>query len=283
MTIGSRFSRPVRWLPLIATLVACGSSGSAGGIEAGGTNSGGGSGAGGIDSSHSGGTTGDGGATDATGGADGTQGGGGSSVKCSNSDPKTLPIDASGRVERACNAWDIQGGWYCFDDNINPTSCIDGKIPYRASAAGMCLSGYTTIDPTFAAYGATIGLSLNSEVGAKLAYDAAANGVTGIQIQVTGNTGGNPLHVMFTGSANPGMSPYVEVKGTGSFEIPIAEARVPETWSGPEAGQMADPSNIWDIRFQILGGLNAANYDFCITRVTPLTAASGGAGGTGGP
>jgi hypothetical protein len=66
------------------------------------------------------------------------------------------------------------------------------------------------------------------------------------------------------------MSPYVEVKETGSFDVPIAEAKVPTSWNGPEAGQVADPANIWDLRFQILGGITAANYDFCITRVTPL-------------
>ena len=192
---------------------------------------------------------------------------------CSNTDLDTLPIDAGGRVELACNNWKIQGSWYCFDDNVNPTSCIDGKTPYRASSGGMCLSGYTTVDPTFAAYGAAIGLSLNADVSAKSAYDAAANGVAGFQIEVTGELGGSPLQVMFTGSATPGYSPFVEVNGAGTFDVPIEEASVPASWNVPEAGQHASASNVWDIRFQIPGGSRAFSYNFCITRVTPLTTA----------
>lgn len=202
----------------------------------------------------------------ATGGTAGTGGGG---TACGATG--TLTIDASGHVDRACNDWGIEGNWYCFDDNVNPTSCIDGRTPYRASATGMCLSGYTTVDPTFAAYGATLGLSLNSTVGAKAAYDAAQNGVTGFRIRVSGELGGHALKVIFTGAAEPGMSPFVEVNGTGSFDVLIADAVVPTSWSGPEAGERADPSNVWDIRFQIPGGIEASNYNFCITAVTPIT------------
>jgi hypothetical protein len=267
-------------LLLIVASGACGSAGSIGDAETGGAASGGNAGAGGLDANR-GGAIGTGGGT--MGGSGGPDGTGGSSAKCSNTDLDTLPIDAGGRVELACNNWNIQGGWYCFDDKINPTSCIDGKTPYRASAAGMCLSGYTTVDPTFAAYGAALGLSLNAAVGTKSAYDATANGVKGFKIEVTGDLGGSPLLVLFTGSADPGASPFVEVNGTGTFDIPIADARVPETWSVPEAGERASAANLWDIRFQIPGGARAFSYNFCITSVTPLTTSNtGGMGNTGG-
>src|SRR5262245_18748708 len=96
--------------------------------------------------------------------------GSGTGAECSNSNPRTLPIDEAGWVARECNDRNIQGAFYCYDDMINPTSCpapaADGTRPppYR-DGAGMCISGNTTIDATFAAWGAGLGLSLNESGG----------------------------------------------------------------------------------------------------------------------
>jgi hypothetical protein len=205
---------------------------------------------------------------------------------CSNTDRSTLPIDEGGWVARECNDRMIQGAFYCYADTVNPTSCppeaADGTRPppYR-TGAGMCLSGNTTVDPTFAAWGAGLGLGLNESGGmgsSKSAYDAAGNGVTGFHIDITGSTGGLPLRVGFTGSANPmGAQPFVQFPGgTMSLDVAIADALVPTTWTDPNAGQMANPNAIFDMQVQIAGGEAAAAYDFCIAKVTPI--AMGGPG-----
>ena len=203
-------------------------------------------------------------------------------VVCSNADKSTLPIDAKGWVARECNERNIQGAFYCYDDGVNPTSCppaaADGTRPppFRAGG-GMCISGNTTLDPTYAAWGAGIGLSLGDSGGmpsVKSAYDATANGVTGFHLDITGTTGNLPLRVGYTGAAAPvGAQPFVPFPaGATDLDVLIADALVPESWTtDPNAGTHANPSSIFDLQVQITGGDAATTYDFCITNVTPIT------------
>jgi hypothetical protein len=205
---------------------------------------------------------------------------------CTNPAGAALPIDESGWVARECNDHMIQGAFYCYTDNINPTSCpaaaADGTRPppFRPNG-GMCISGSTTVDPTYAAWGAGLGLSLNdagSPSFVKSAYNATANGVTGFQILIAGDTGGRPLRVGFTGAAMPtGAQPFVEfAAGSTNLEVAIQDAVVPSSWTtDPNAGMVADPANIYDIQVQIPGGDIATNYDFCIAGIQPV--------GPGGP
>jgi hypothetical protein len=242
-----------------------GSSGSSGSTNTGGTS----------------GSTGTGGTSGSSGtGTGGSSGSGG--AMCSNSDLSTLPIDEDGWVAKECNDRGIQGAFYCYDDGVNMTSCpvpaADGTRPppYRAGG-GMCVSGTTTLDPTYAAWGAGIGLSLADSGGmpsVKGPYNATANGVTGFHIDITGSTGMLPLRVAYTGSATPeGAQPFVQFPaGATSLDVPIADALVPESWTtDPNAGMHADPASIFDLQVQITGGDAASTYDFCIAKVTPIT------------
>lgn len=240
------------------------------------------------------GTGGSGGGGSGAGGSSGSSSGTGGSgaAMCSNSDRSTLPIDEEGWVARECNDKQIQGAFYCYTDGVNPTSCPpaaeDGTRPppFRAGG-GMCISGNTTLDPTYKAWGAGLGLSLNDD-GAptfvKNAYNATANGVTGFHLDITGSTGNLPLRVGYTTAAAPmGAQPFVQFPaGATSLDVPIADALVPESWTtDPNAGLHADPSAIFDLQVQITGGDAAAAYDFCITNVTPIT--DGGSGGYTAP
>jgi Glycosyl hydrolase family 12 len=231
-----------------------------------------------------GGTPGAGGTTAGTVGAGGDTGG--TVVTCTNTDLTTLPVDASGWIARECNDRDIQGPFYCYTDKINPTDCMDGVVPYRAGS-GMCISGSTTVDATFAAYGAGIGIGLNESGGdasVKMPYDAAANGVLGFHIEITGSSGDLPIRIGFTNEAAPtGSSPFVEVPGPGSYDILLADALVPEAWGPPDGGKVPNPNAIYDIQVQIVGGNAAASYDFCVASVTPITDGSTPVGGNVAP
>jgi hypothetical protein len=206
---------------------------------------------------------------------------------CTNPAGDALPIDESGWVARECNDHGIQGAFYCYDDMINPTSCppaaADGTRPppFRAGS-GMCISGDTTVDPTYAAWGAGLGLSLNdagSPTFVKNAYNATGQGVTGFELLISGTTGGRPLRVGFTGSAMPeGAQPFVEFPaGATSLSVNIQDALVPATWTDPNAGTTADPAAVYDLQVQIPGGDVATHYDFCIAGMQPI--APGGPGG----
>ncbi len=202
---------------------------------------------------------------------DGTTTGDDGTLDCEGPVLDTLPIDSSGWIPRECTEFDIQGSWYCFDDGITETSCAGGAPPYQDNA--MCLSG-NALGPVDGAWGAGIGVGLNETGGAmsvKMPYDAAANGVLGFAIEVSGDTGGNALRIGFTGAAAPdGPSPFVTVPGAGSYEVMIEDALVPSSWMVPQAGDTPDPSAIYDVQIQLATDANAAPFDFCITSLTPL-------------
>ncbi len=199
---------------------------------------------------------------------------------CTNADISTLPIDETGWVARDCNNAGIQGAFYCYDDGINPSGCTSGVAPFTPGM-GMCLQGSTSVDPDFAAWGAGIGLSLNDSgetaamASVKGPFDATANGLLGFNILITGDTGGLPIRIQFTKEAEPtAPSPFVQLPGAGTtpYEIMIADALVPESWmtcTGDEC--LADPTSLYDIQIQVVGGEDAANYNFCVESITPIT------------
>jgi hypothetical protein len=181
-----------------------------GGVGVGGATTGGvGGGVGGATGGVGGGVGG------ATGGAGGSVAGdagtaGVAPVVCTNTDQTALPIDADGWVARECNERGIQGPWYCYADGIATSSCVDGTVPYRAGA-GMCISGSTIVDTTYAAWGAGIALGLNESgdmggtaASVKSAYNATMNGVTGFEVEITGTTGNLPIRIGFTGAGGRG-------------------------------------------------------------------------------
>jgi hypothetical protein len=195
---------------------------------------------------------------------------------CSNTADMTLvPIDATGWVARECTDYFIQGAWYCYDDGINESGCTMGTPPYDAASAGMCLTGVTTVDATFAAWGAGIGLALNDSgteggmTSVKSSYDAMANGYNGVHLVITGDTGGLGLRVNFSVSADTTgtISPFWAVPGPGTYDIKIADAVVPEAWMAPESGTTGNPAAVYDVQVQVAGGETAANYNFCITEL----------------
>jgi hypothetical protein len=195
-----------------------------------------------------------------------------------------LPIDETAWINRECTDFGIQGAWYCYDDGINPSGCPADSKPY-VPGRGMCLTGSTTDDEL--AWGAGIGLSLNEsgEVdgmpSVKSPFDAAAAGIIGFEITIEGDTGGNEIRVAFKVNDVDDVAPFDDVPGADTYEVLIANAEVPSAWEVPNAGAVADPTSLLDIQIQIAGGTSNANYDFCITKITPITDGSAPQPGAG--
>jgi hypothetical protein len=195
---------------------------------------------------------------------------------CSNTDKSIIPIDETGWVAKECNNFGIQGSWYCYSDGINMSSCMKDTVPYTAGM-GMCLSGVLSADST--AWGAGVGLGLNDSgtnggttTSVKSPYNATMNGVLGFHVEISGDTGMQPVRIGFTGSEAPtDPSPFWEVPGPGKYDVKLADTLVPKAWDTPSAGTTADPTKLYDMQIQIAGGTIAANYNFCVTNVTPIT------------
>jgi hypothetical protein len=218
-----------------------------------------------------------------------SSGTGGAQASCSNTDKTIIPIDSTGWVPRNCDNYNIQGAWYCYTDGVGMSTCVTGKTPWVAASPGpgMCISGTTastTSNPS--AYGAAIGLSLNDSGGmnpTKSAYNATMNNIIGFNVTITGNTGGLPIRIGFTGAAmsnNP--APFVAVPGAGTYAIHFSSANVPSNWMVPNAGATVDPTMIFDIGFQIAAGPMAQTYDYCITALSPILSTSSSSSSSGG-
>jgi hypothetical protein len=199
-------------------------------------------------------------------------------VVCSNTDKTILTIDAKGWVDRACNDYNIQGAWYCFADTQGTSNCVKNQVPYVASPAGMCLSGKTST--ASGAYGAALGLELNSTGGAmsvKNAYDATLNNVVGFEITITGTTGGPGLRATFTtGASTTATQPFVELPGAGTYQVMLKDAQVPGSFFMPATAEVElNAAAIYDLQLAIPPNSNfAATFDYCITKIKPILASS---------
>lgn len=186
-------------------------------------------------------------------------------VECAG-EPDTVPIDASGVVVATCNNAGINGEWYCFDDGVNPSGCPHNAVPFDASRSGMCLTGTTTVDEDFAAWGAGIGLTLNSN----LAWNATSHHVIGFKIGMTGSSGGVTLRLSFANTPNPSdIPPSYDLPGPDEYYVLFDDAHIPD-WAGDNAGDPTDPTAIYSFSLAISGGTQNASYDFCITELTPI-------------
>lgn len=193
---------------------------------------------------------------------------------CSSTDKTILEMDPTGFISRACDNYGIQGAWYCFSDGSGTNSCVTGTPPYSTTSPGpgMCLSGGNqTI------YGAAIGLELNASGGAasvKSAYNAAGQAppIIGFEITLNGDTGGSILNVTFTGSATAPTSPAVTLPGLKgntpvTYDVLFADALETSVPASP----VVNPAAVYDVQVAVPKGV--ANYNYCITKIKPITAA----------
>jgi hypothetical protein len=222
-----------------------------------------GSGTGGINAGGAGGS----GATGGSSGAGGS-GGGTTGEELVNAegwvggDPATPDDDPLG----------IQGAWYGYGDN---TSCADltGLNPCNATE-GCCIDGATVKDPTFAAWGCGIGLSLNATGGTTSVKNAFTGLARNFAVTLTGDTGGLKVRIGFPQAAETAgaVAPYKEipaVAGSAEATVSFEEAQYPSWCAGNAAcdgkeGLKADPASSYDIQFQVPGGESVSTFDFCI-------------------
>ena len=189
--------------------------------------------------------------------------------------PVAVPMDESCWVPRVSNRGQIQGSWYGFADE-KVVKIPEGFCPYRPGDAAMCLVGETIVDPTFEAWGAGVGLDLNFPEGGKgpedkLPWNAAARKIVGFHVAVVG-TVPQGLRVNFTTVAvATEAQPCFELPEVpGTYDVRFEQAIVPEDWDTETAGMTVDPSGIYSIEFQVIGGELGAPFDFCVTSLAPI-------------
>jgi hypothetical protein len=197
---------------------------------------------------------------------------------CTNTDPTQINIDSSGW---ACgNNYGIQGAWYCYTDGMGTSSCQGtGYVPYSASSSAMCISGSTSSPPSSTIYGAGVGLVLNQaehDVG-KSPYNASSKNVVGFAVTIAGDSGGSVLNINFPTSAANTASPSVTVPGVSSSSSPVtysvlfADAAI--TYNNKTPVSRVDPTSVYGLEVAMPADAVNRNYNYCVMKVVPLTAA----------
>src|SRR5262252_4587084 len=279
-----------------------GSFGGAGGSQGGNGGSGnqGGSAGGGTGGSSGAGTGGSAG----TGGARPDGGGAGDAsvpradasdaAVCTNTDMTVINVDSSARI--CNNQWGIKGAWYCYEDPLtaNPSCFMNGTStginPFIAGR-GMCISGTTSNSPT-AFTGAGVGMELNNIMptpASKQPYNTASppgggGAIIGFAITVTGDSGGSVFNINFPQlptlypppAPNTGESATVTVPGlsggTATYNVLIPQAMVADNSVFPPPA--FNPQALSDVQVTVPGADGIAhNFNFCVTRIVPLTTA----------
>lgn len=180
-----------------------------------------------------------------------------------------VPISEVAEVTASCETAGIGGWWYCFQDDINPSGCIEGELPFDPDRSGLCLSGSTTVDPSYVAFGAGVGLTLNQGPNGRRPWNAAARNIVGFRVVLTGETNGLGLRVIFTTSANDrDEDPMIDLPGPGEYEILFENVRYP--LASPLAGDPVDPAALYDAQVMVVGAESEGSYDFCLTEFTPV-------------
>jgi hypothetical protein len=267
------------------------SSSGAGGSSTGGSSGGGngGSSSGGTASSSSGaGGSSSGGTASSSSGVGGSSSGSSADggLDCTNTNMSVINIDSSGW---ACNnQWAIQGAWYCYADTAGSSNCGGtGFVPYNPTSNAMCISGMTSTSTAGAtAFGAGLGLVLNEAMhnAPKSPFNASTRpnnqpAIVGFAITVSGDSGGSALNInlppALTGS---GEAPAVTVPAISAANSPITynilinDAIISDNTTAPIP--KISPANLTDVQVAIPGADGIAHsYNFCITKIVPLTAA----------
>ena len=179
-----------------------------------------------------------------------------------------IPQSSTGWFPANSNQYGFQGSWYCFDDGELDTTCVTDEPPW-VEGKGMCLTGSTIVDDTYAAWGAGIGASLNDDDGTKLPFDAEGAGITGFKFTITGDLGGATLKFMLpltSRESEDGPPEYTAKVGANSVTF---DDVVRPAWADADQ-EAANAEALYELKWQIAGGEVEAEYDFCVTDVEPL-------------
>ena len=162
------------------------------------------------------------------------------------------------------NPQGLQGSFYMFGDG---SSCTLQNPP--CTAMGVCVSGTTAVDPTYAKFGCGIGLELNSTGGTASVKQAYAGPTKCFKYTLTGSSGGNEVRMSFTQSADTTgkVSPYVTIPSvTGSKEGTVCLADV--SCQGQTKCTLS--GSVFDLQIGVVGGNKAGAYNLCLTSLVPV-------------
>jgi hypothetical protein len=164
----------------------------------------------------------------------------------------------------------IQGAFYTYGDG---SSCTQPLVNPPCGTGGICLSGSTVVDPTYAKWGCGIGLELNATGGTASVKQAYTGSASCFNYVLSGSSGGNEVRIAFTQTSDTTgkVSPYVSIPAfTNGQSGTICTKDV------SCQGQMncALTGMQYDLQIEVVGGNHAGAYNLCLTSLTPMGSGS---------
>jgi hypothetical protein len=162
------------------------------------------------------------------------------------------------------NPQGLQGAFYTYGDG---SSCALTNPP--CTPMGVCVSGSTVVDPTYAKFGCGIGLELNSTGGMMSVKKAYTGPTKCFNYTLSGSSGGNEVRMSFTQSADTTgkVSPYVSIPSiSGSKMGTVCLGDV----SCQGQAKCSLTGSVFDLQIGVVGGNRAAQYNLCLTSLVPV-------------
>ena len=251
-----------------------GNTGFPGGGASGATQSGGSSGTafgGGVTGGGAAGASGASGALGSAGSAGTVAAAGGGDVACSTDVNLVKSTDCWVGCDPALatdNPQGLQGAFYTFGDTFSCT--LSDQV---CGATGICISGTTAIDSTYAKWGCGIGMELNATGGTPSVKQAYTGPAKCFKYTLSGSSGGNEVRIAFTQAANTDgvVSPYVSIP---AFTNGKSGTICVDGVSCQGQTKCTLGTTPYDLQINVVGGNTSGAYNVCLTGLEPVTSGS---------
>lgn len=187
-----------------------------------------------------------------------------------------VPIvpDAGGYVSLASNTLGINGSWFYYSDCVDKkgvdctTQLAPPKGPTFPNMGGrMCTAGTTST--AVGAWGAGLGFELN-DIRGQQPYDAAAHGVKGFCVKLSGPTlpAGTGVRIAFTTKGIPDDA-YFSAATTPGVHAVLFKDTAQGSWVTNKTP--FDPTQVMLLQLQIPSSTAApVAWDFCVEQLTAI-------------
>jgi hypothetical protein len=171
----------------------------------------------------------------------------------------------------------IQGAFYGFGDG---SSCAV-EDPICTKGSGVCMTGTTVVDQTYAKWGCGIGLQLNSSGGTNPTRAVYSGPAQCFSYMLSGNSGGNEVRIGFTETATviSLISPYVSIpaftnghSGQICFKDVNCQSQLvcTQTVTTGCCTPITGNGTPYDLQIGVVGGNHMGNFNVCLTSLEPM-------------
>lgn len=210
--------------------------------------------------------------------------GGSAAVPCiyDNFDPATLNlVNKTGWVGCEAslstdNPLGFQGAIYGYGDGVSCPKTTEGAV--MCADGKCCMKGKTVVDTSYKSWGCGLGLELSSTGATPPVKSAYKGPVKCFDIEMTGDSGGNPVRIGFSQSVvkegDDKIAPFLPVSLAGSLtqKVCFSDVTCPADWKlTPEQCSITGDGTPFDLQIQVAGGEAAADFNICVTKIHPIS------------